>query len=111
VLEASYYSASFNWELNDSLAYFYSSMPFGSKEQNLKPLKIYPNPTTNVLTLQTISAATKHIEVFDLTGQLVLRKTSADQLIMLNLASLKPGVYIIRVSEKEQTTIGRIVKN
>jgi hypothetical protein len=59
-------------------------------------LSVYPNPATASVTVET--AAPTRLTVFDLTGRVVLTATTAQRRHALRLASLAPGVYLVRAT-------------
>lgn len=68
----------------------------------------YPNPTTNLLTIplrKGVSGAVK-VEVFDLTGKLVLseNQTIANEPLKVNVASIKNGTYLFQLTFADGTT-------
>lgn len=62
----------------------------------------YPNPTTNLLTIPIRKSITGNVlvEVFDLTGKLVLseNKTIGNEQLKLNVASIKNGAYVFNLT-------------
>lgn len=76
--------------------------------QNLNEIFPYPNPTTNLLTIplrKGLSGAVK-VEVFDLTGKLVLseNQTIANEPLKVNVASIKNGTYLFQLTFADGTT-------
>lgn len=79
----------------------------GIEENAKKLIKIYPNPANQLLTIEMgLLLGTKTIEIIDLHGKLLLSKTSADQIVTIELASLPIGSYFVNVSmnKKNYTT-------
>jgi len=71
------------------------------QQQNFK---VYPNPTTGILTIQTTTPQTiESIELYDLTGKVVLRSFNDNmkQQFELNLSPLVQGIYFLRVYKKD----------
>ena len=68
-------------------------------------IKIYPNPTTNIINIDTQYAIDK-IEVYNIIGKLVL--TSIEKSI--NLRQLDSGVYLLKVASERGNIIKRIIK-
>lgn len=62
----------------------------------------YPNPSSNLLTIPIRKGATGNllVEVFDLTGKLVLseNKTISNEPLKLNVASIKNGAYLFNLT-------------
>jgi poly(3-hydroxybutyrate) depolymerase len=67
-------------------------------------LVVYPNPATNLLQVQTSSAATgkSTIRIFDISGrqwqQVSFEKTGALHQRQVNVSALAPGVYYVEVT-------------
>ena len=63
-------------------------------------LKIYPNPTTDFVTLQTDSTI-KSIQVFNQLGQLIITQKDSK----INLSDAAAEMYLIKVILEDETTI------
>ena len=79
-----------------------------SEEKEIEGFKMYPNPVTNgTVTITSAKNLEKQIKILDILGNEVLSTTLISN--PLNLSSLVPGVYFIKVSEKGDTTIRKLV--
>lgn len=77
----------------------------GMNEFILNDFKIYPNPATNNVTiLNRISGERMKIEFFDTKGNLVLEKIG-DQETVIDLTSLKAGIYLVRLTTNSQLQV------
>jgi len=66
-------------------------------ENEILGLKIFPNPVSSgYVTIKAAVSGVKNVELFDLNGRVVL-KTSINADI-LNVSSINPGVYFIKLS-------------
>ena len=72
-------------------------------------LKIYPNPTTDILNLDLQEEAT--LSVFDISGkQLLTQKANGNT--QLNLSAFAKGIYVLKiVNDNTETKTLKIVKN
>ena len=62
-----------------------------------KTLRLYPNPSTGIVSIPNLEGAARTIQVFDIAGKLVLeRRASSAEVDLGNLAN---GVFILKVSE------------
>ncbi len=59
-------------------------------------ITMYPNPVVNSLNVTGLSNATT-IKIFNATGQLVAIERTTANSVSLDVASLKPGVYVLQV--------------
>ena len=68
-------------------------------------LLVYPNPTSNKLTIKTSYDVDK-VELYNILGKKVIESTNLE----LNLNPLSDGVYILQIYSGETKLIKRIVK-
>jgi hypothetical protein len=79
-----------------------------SQEQPFENLNLYPNPVgTGRVFITSRTSSPKDIEIFDVLGKRVLFTTIATK--ELNIASLLPGVYIIKIREGEQRATRKLI--
>ncbi len=71
-------------------------------------LSFYPNPVnTGKIYITSKSSLDKDITIFDVLGKKVLQATiNAKE---LSIASLSPGVYIIKIREGEATATRKLI--
>ncbi|QHT70456.1 T9SS type A sorting domain-containing protein [Rhodocytophaga rosea] len=74
-------------------------------------VSLYPNPFESTLTLSTPRASMHYITVADNLGRTVYQTTTQGAETSLDLAHLKTGVYVVKVSTEDGSTqVLRIVK-
>ncbi len=73
-------------------------------------IAIYPNPTNNLLTVETEKPEHYSIEVQSLNGQLVFNAKMEGNLFHLALSSFPKGVYFITIRSKDFVTTRKIIK-
>jgi adenylate kinase family enzyme len=90
-----------------------------AKAQNVKPqskiqesaiegLSLYPNPITNGrVYIATKNDAEKEIQIFDVLGKKIVQTQLNTR--ELNISSLSPGVYIIKIREEESTATRKLI--
>ena len=66
-------------------------------------IKVYPNPTNDILYLDLPNQAEVTIKVFDVSGKLLLEQVQASNTI--NTQPLQSGVYVIQVMDKKGTFV------
>lgn len=64
-----------------------------SKDINPIAFKIYPNPTNDILTIDS-NFDINNIQIFDLTGKEILQQSNTQQ---INVSLLPKGVYLLKV--------------
>lgn len=81
-----------------------------SKPQDVQfdNLNIYPNPVGNGrLYISSKTAEPKDIEIFDVLGKRVMQISIVTK--ELNVGSLSPGVYIIKIKEGDQRATRKLI--
>ena len=79
--------------------------------KNFENVSIFPNPLANgYLTIQGIDKI-KQIEIFDLTGRKLAEFNNIKQSFLQVLLKVKPGVYIIKLYDGQQSAYEKIMVN
>ena len=79
-----------------------------SKQQAIDGLNLYPNPVSNgKIYITSKSGENKDITIYDVLGKLVLQVVLSIK--ELNIASLAPGIYIIKVRENDATATRKLI--
>lgn len=83
----------------------------GLKENTLMAgLSVYPNPTNSELNVELNNASVKSIMILDLTGRVVSSVNSDSQVTKVNMSNLANGVYYVRISSDNATSVVKVVK-
>jgi hypothetical protein len=72
-------------------------------------LKIYPIPAQNFITIEFSSEMSTDVNLFDVSGKLVLNKTITES-SELNIKDLPQGLYFLKVNTKEKSGTYKVVK-
>ncbi|WP_405605156.1 S8 family serine peptidase [Polaribacter sp. Asnod1-A03] len=72
-------------------------------------LDIYPNPVKNTFTLSTDDYSNLKIEIFSVLGKKVSEKENIFSNI-INISSLKSGIYLMKVSKDNQQKTIKLIK-
>jgi len=72
-------------------------------------LTLYPNPVNDVLYIENASAV-ENVEIYDIVGNLVFNVKNNDALLLINVNSLKSGIYMIRAYTSEGIGISSFIK-
>ena len=89
------------------IEYYYTgaTLPLGNKPINVEQIKkylinIYPNPAKGQLNVHLgdgLEVRPVHYNVFDLTGRIILKGQSTEKQFIINISSLQPGMYMIKL--------------
>lgn len=96
------------------ILFFLFLISFESKAQENKEnttiegFNFYPNPVSNgKVYISSKSMQNKEVAIYDVLGKKVLQSTMTTK--ELNVSSLSPGVYIIKIKEGEATVTRKLI--
>lgn len=78
-------------------------------EQDGITVSIYPNPTSNKLTVE-VDESDATLEIFNLDGVLIYKVKDCSNIIMVETSSWASGTYILRLTTKSSTGTRRFIK-
>jgi len=83
----------------------------GIDELTSKDLKVYPNPADNSvhIILPNDFTANTIIQMFDITGKLVINENVIDKSITINIKQLSEGLYYIKVTNKGTSLVRELL--
>ncbi|MFH0757443.1 MAG: thiol protease/hemagglutinin PrtT [Bacteroidota bacterium] len=79
----------------------------GIPEEN--NLKIYPNPADDLIIIEG-SEEIERIDFFDAKGRMIVGAEKHSEKITLDVSNLSEGIYFIHITQQDQTTVRKIVK-
>ena len=77
-------------------------------EQSLVNAKLYPNPTSGQLSIETEGMT--EVSVYDLVGQRLMQIATADGKVSLDMSQLHNGIYFIKVNTAKGSMTQLVVK-
>lgn len=82
--------------------------PAGRTQESIIDLNVWPNPVSNgKIYITSKSSADKLVTIFDVLGKKVLQTQLTSK--ELNVSSLSPGVYIIKVEEGDASATRKLI--
>jgi hypothetical protein len=78
-------------------------------QSEMNKTRLYPNPVENVLYVEHSSSVLGYIEIVNIVGSVVLRKTISSSKYSIDIHGLEPGIYYIRFNRSAQSVL-RFVK-
>lgn len=93
--------------------YLYDSLTYTGNTRNaydVADLRLYPNPTSEELTIAAINAVISELSVVDHAGKLVMRASHLNKKeTKLDVTSLKSGVYFIKLATSKGVVVEKLV--
>lgn len=72
----------------------------------INPIRIFPNPFNNSLHIAGINSEIQNVDIFDIMGRKMKSQSGEPKMEMtLDVSDLAKGVYILRITNKNQTSI------
>ena len=67
---------------------------------------MYPNPSTDIINIRTDETLDK-TELYDILGQLIINKNSNTK--QLNINSVKPGIYLLKIYSNNKVVTKKVI--
>jgi len=95
--------------------YYFDDMRFGAaalgvNSFNASNIRMYPNPTSSVFTIEA-NDVIENVTLYNVLGQQVLAKTANGNSVTLDVANLQTGVYVVKTMIGGVVSTSRLVKN
>lgn len=77
-------------------------------QQNL--LKVYPNPTSNIITIETTNLieSPANIELYSITGELIIKQIINEATSKISIETLKSGLYYLVIYQNNTKSVFKI---
>lgn len=96
------YSPSSNqWDMRDSIFYYFSSIPIGIEEIEVPRFKVSPNPTTSYFSIQFEENQECKVVIYDLSGR-VIKSLMVECGERISVTDLNSGIYILKIYDLNQ---------
>lgn len=83
----------------------------GTEEQSITDdVVIYPNPTENFLTVQNSSNKPFTVRIYDAMGKMVMNKTGVTDILTMDIAEYKAGIYYVTLSNELDVRTYKVIK-
>ena len=79
----------------------------GTGEFSTSSVKVYPNPVTDRLAIQTSGESALQAAVYDLNGRLCINSANVN---IVDTSALAPGMYLAKITTEKGTSTFRVVK-
>ena len=99
--------------VSDSTSYFLNpNQPAGNIWNRSIPeeFKLYPNPVSDILTIESTASRIELIEIALLNGRIIFSDEINDSLLQIDVSSFRKGVYFITIRSKDFVTTRKIIK-
>ena len=74
-------------------------------------ISVYPNPNNGEFVVELNNGLSKHIEISDLSGRIILISTSSDDKTTVNLNAYAKGVYYVKVQSNTKVEVIKVIKH
>jgi Secretion system C-terminal sorting domain len=77
--------------------------------ENTLQVNLYPNPTNGLFTIETNNSNTIQIDLVNKLGQIVKTQNLDPQNNVIDAQNLSTGIYIVKITDKNKTSIKRLI--
>ncbi len=105
--------APFSSEIIGTLTITLENVVLGNNDNQLtKNITIYPNPTSNFITISTKENTISAIEIYNILGKEILKaNTTNSNQLKIDLSDLSSGIYLIKIIDSSgKSTLKKVVK-
>jgi hypothetical protein len=82
----------------------------GVKQEPVLNFKMYPNPVSEILSIEYINSGPVSVQIFSSLGkQVFVQDFTSAKKVDLDLESLSPGLYLVNLISREQTATEKIL--
>lgn len=81
---------------------------YGGNHSNLK---IWPNPTNNILYVESDDNSIDYITIMDINGKILMRETVENYRTLINVSLLPAGTYLLESVGKDFISVEKIIKS
>jgi hypothetical protein len=78
--------------------------------EDVASIKVWPNPTSNILYVESDSSPIECITIMDLNGRIIMKEKVGDNSFVVNAARLPAGLYLLETVCKGARTVEKFVK-
>ena len=79
------------------------------KNADLDGIDIYPNPSHSTVTINTNSDRPLHAVLLDMSGHAVANFEIRNSKYVIDVSSLTPGAYFIRITDEQSTVVRKLI--
>ena len=78
--------------------------------EDVASIKVWPNPTSNILYVESDSSPIDCVTIMDLNGRIIMKEKVGDNSFVVNAARLPAGLYLLETVRKGARTVEKFVK-
>ncbi len=99
-----------NWEISDSITYFYSTGITSIAESKFMEMESFPNPVTDLITFKlNTNEVNAVVQIMDVTGKVVMKR-DLNRANKVNVSILHRGFYTYVIEARNGIYSGKFVK-
>ena len=89
----------------------YYDAPVGINKIQETRLSLYPNPATDIITIETSATQAQcQLSILNLSGQELITRQITQPKTQIDVSALPSGVYFVRLTNERTVEVGKIVK-
>lgn len=89
--------------------YDYADIQTSVQSHGVSKVSLYPNPASGSVVLDGLQDCGAEVQIYDLSGRLLSVRHAEGPSMMLDIAALAPGCYLVRVKQGDEVTIVKMM--
>lgn len=89
--------------------YFHKNTVLSSENFNISKAKLYPNPTSSVLNIESVGNI-QTIAIYNVLGQEVMNRETNGSSVSLDVSGLNAGIYVVKTMIDENVSSTKFIK-
>jgi S-ribosylhomocysteine lyase LuxS involved in autoinducer biosynthesis len=73
-------------------------------------IRIYPNPTTNIISIAIDCDGLKSVQILNLNGILLIEETFKGNQKTIDISGLNTGAYLISIKTEDDRNVQKLIK-
>ena len=105
-------STAVDWELDTKDFYFYANEVTGitvSEDLSMQKIRMYPNPASKQLTIETGNIQDCRLQIIDMTGRNIQQYLIHSNRTVISLTGLKPGAYFFVIDDGTSRKANKVI--
>lgn len=84
----------------------------GLNEIGIMPkfLKIYPNPAKDIITIESFMTGDTPLSILNVNSQKIMERQISDYKTQIDISNLSPGVYFVKLQNRNTVEIKKLIK-
>lgn len=96
---------------NNRFTILFEDETFGTSDASFENIKVFPNPSSDIVTISSPELVINNIEIFDLRGRRIVNVINKEEnKYVIDISSLETAIYYLTIETTSGTTTKKLIK-